>query len=318
MHVTNESERNPLVPPPPSKKYIFVKVLSCPMCGVSIEDSKITGLRLNCSQGLDPKRGEGIAVSVRRCNHCNLIYSSPLPIPYSLQDHYGIPPADYWGREVFYIDENYFALQIQKAKELLNFKAGMRALDIGAGLGKCMIAVSVAGFDVDGFEPSVTFREKAIEIMGISPEKLKLGMIEDVEYPRESFDFITFGAVLEHLYDPGNAISKAISWLKRDGVIHIEVPSSDWLISKLVNIYYKMVGVNYVTNISPMHEPFHLYEFTLRSFIENGKINNYQVVSYEYTVCSLIHIPGFLHPIFRWYMAKTNSGMQLTVYLKRS
>ena len=201
---------------------------------------------------------------------------------------------------------------------MINFKSRMRALDIGAGIGKCMIALSSSGFDVEGFEPSVTFLEKAIEVMGISPHKLKLGMIEDVEYPSERFDFITFGAVLEHLYDPSNAIYKAISWLKRDGVIQIEVPSSNWLISKLVNIYYKIIGVNYVTNISPMHEPFHLYEFTLQSFIENGKINNYQVVSYEYTVCSLIHTPIFLHSIFRWYMSKTNTGMQLTVWLKKS
>ena len=28
-----------------------------------------------------------------------------------------------------------------------------------------------------------------------------------------------------------------------------------------------------------MHEPFHLYEFSLKSFVENGKINNYKVVN---------------------------------------
>ncbi|MBV5304814.1 MAG: class I SAM-dependent methyltransferase [Chlorobium sp.] len=209
-------------------------------------------------------------------------------------------------------------MQIKKAKELINFNAGMKALDIGAGLGKCMIALSKAGFDVEGFEPSATFREKAITKMGISPDKIKLGMIEDIEYPKDSFDFITFGAVLEHLYNPDIAISLALSWLKRDGIIQIEVPSSNWLISKLVNIYYKMLGVNYVTNISPMHEPFHIYEFALQSFIENGKNNAYKVVSYDYAVCSVIHIPRCLHPIFRWYMQKTSTGMQLTVYIKKT
>lgn len=235
-----------------------------------------------------------------------------------MQDHYGIPPDDYWVESYFRNDSNYFAEELRKAKELINFHVGMRALDIGAGLGKCMIALSSAGFDVEGFEPSVTFREKAIERMGISPDKLKLGMIEEVDFPSEYFDFITFGAVLEHLYDPSKAISKALKWIKKDGVIQIEVPSSDWLISKLVNFFYKITGTNYVTNISPMHEPYHLYEFTLQSFLENGKVNNYQVISYEYAVCSLVHIPRFLHPLFRWYMHKTNTGMQLTVWLKRS
>ena len=32
-----------------------------------------------------------------------------------------------------------------------------------------------------------------------------------------------------------------------------------------------MRGTNYVTNISPMHSPFHLYEFGLKSFEELGK-----------------------------------------------
>jgi len=54
-----------------------------------------------------------------------------------------------------------------------------------------------------------------------------------------------------------------MSWLKTDGIMHIEVPSSDWLIARLLNFYYKIRGLDYVTNISPMHEPFHLYEFAL-------------------------------------------------------
>jgi 2-polyprenyl-3-methyl-5-hydroxy-6-metoxy-1,4-benzoquinol methylase len=50
--------------------------------------------------------------------------------------------------------------------------------------------------------------------MKIPPEKLQLGMIENIEYPKDNFDFITFGAVLEHLYDPSAAIKKAMNWLK--------------------------------------------------------------------------------------------------------
>ena len=299
------------------KTYKFVQVYFCPMCEAPKEKSSLIGLRLNSSQGSCPKLKEGIAISVRRCISCNLIFSSPLPIPSSLQDHYGIPPSDYW-KDALGVEKDYFFSQIKKAKELIRFNSGMYALDIGAGVGKGMIALTSAGFDVYGFEPSIPFREKAIQVSGIDPKKLKLAMIETVEYPNEYFDFITFGAVLEHLYDPSTAIKKAVSWLKRDGVIHIEVPSSNWLISRLVNIYYKLIGVNYVTNISPMHSPFHLYEFTLQSFVLNGKISNYEVISYSYSVCALIHVPRFLHPLFRWYMAKTNTGMQLTVWLKRT
>jgi 2-polyprenyl-3-methyl-5-hydroxy-6-metoxy-1,4-benzoquinol methylase len=300
------------------KRYCFVKVYACNMCGTLTEENAVIGIRLNCSQGFRPTLKSGIAVSVIRCRCCNLIYSSPLPIPFNVQDHYGVPPDEYWTEQYFVNDSNYFAEQISKAKKLINFKAGMKALDIGAGLGKGMVALAKAGFDAEGFEPSATFYEKAIERMGVSSEKLKLGMIEEIDFTSESFDFITFGAVLEHLYDPNDAISKAVKWIKPNGVIHIEVPSADWLISKIVNIFYKITRANFVTNISPMHEPYHLYEYTLQSFIENGKLNNYEVASFDYSVCTPVHIPKIFHRIFIWYMNKTNTGMQLTVYLRRS
>lgn len=204
-----------------------------------------------------------------------------------------------------------------KSIKLRNYRSGMTALDLGAGIGKSMVALSTAGFEVEGFEPSEIFREKAIERMGVNAKKLKLGVIEDIDYPSENFDFITFGAVLEHLYDPNQAILKALSWLKKDGVIHIEVPSSDWLLAAIINKIYRLMGSNYVTNLSPMHEPFHLYEFILDSFEKNAELNDYIVAYHEYYVCRLYHIPKLFHPILKWYMAKTDKGMQLAIWLKR-
>ena len=60
--------------------------------------------------------------------------------------------------------------------------------------------------------------------MGINSERLNLGMAEEVEYPNDFFDFITFGAVLEHLYNPAESIERALQWLKPGGVMQIEVP----------------------------------------------------------------------------------------------
>lgn len=298
-------------------RYRFDDVPLCNMCGRKSTDNKVLGLRLNCSQGLSPNSKTGVAVTVVRCKGCGLIYSSPLPVPFNIQDHYGIPAEDYWVPEYFIVNHAYFKNEIDKAKELLGFRHGMRALDIGAGIGKCMVALASAGFDVEGIEPSEKFREKAIEIMGIDQNKLKLGMIEQLDYPLGSFDFITFGAVLEHLYDPDKAINKALPWLKKDGVLQIEVPSSDWLIAKLVNKFYRLVGSNYVTNLSPMHEPYHLYEFTIDSFFKNAERNRYEIAYYEYRVCSLFHIPKLFHSVVKWYMDRTNKGMQLTVWLRK-
>jgi len=287
------------------------------MCGSAVNRHKILGQRLNQSQGYNPKSKIGISTTVMKCRDCGLIFSNPQPVPFDIQDHYGVPPEEYWRPEYFEIDNKYFGHQIETTKKLSSFKNGMTALDIGAGLGKCMISLQNAGYDPYGFEPSIPFYQKAIEKMKIPSGKLQLGMIENIEYPKDSFDFITFGAVLEHLYDPSAAIKKAMNWLKPGGLVHIEVPSSKYLIPRIFNFYFRLRGTNYVNNISPMHRPFHLFEFDIDSFKINGANNSYEIAYHEYYVCNIYFIPGLFHPFFKWYMSKTNTGMQLAVWLRK-
>jgi len=284
------------------------------MCGS--EQRKVLGKRLNRSQGRKPNQKSGITTSIIKCKKCNLIYSNPLPIPADIQDHYGIPPETYWNEEYFTINKNYFSGEINTLRSILPFEQQQRALDIGAGLGKCMIALQNQGYDVYGLEPSIPFYERAKTKMGISEERLKLSSVEDADYPDNYFDFITFGAVLEHLYNPDDSINKALRWLKPDGIIHIEVPSSDWLIGKILNLYYKLRGMDYVTNLSPMHSPFHLYEFGLNSFKYHGVQNGYTIAKYEYFPCDTF-MPKILHKPFTWYMKRTNTGMQLSIWLRK-
>lgn len=299
------------------KKYFFEEVICCEMCGDSTQSHKILGQRLNQSQGLSPKSKEGIGVSVKKCKRCGLIYSSPQPIPFDIQDHYGIPPDDYWVPSYFTLSDNYFSKEIAKAKQLLQFKNGMTALDVGAGVGKCMLSMQKAGFEAYGMEPSKPFHQRAIEKMGVNPSRLQLGPIEDVSYPDAFFDFITYGAVFEHLYHPAQCLEKTFQWLKPGGIIHLEVPNSTWLMQKVINFYYKLRGTNYVTHLSPMHPPFHLYEFHLKSLRMLGERLGFVIEEYEYHVCRIYHFPRLLHPLLNKIMKATNTGMQLTVYLRK-
>lgn len=301
-----------------TKRYYFHDIQQCEMCGQSSANHKIMGIRLNQSQGMSPKKKTGITVGVKKCKNCGLIYSDPQPVPFDIQDHYGIAPEDYsWGDDYVTYDPVYYQRQIENAKKLLPFSDGMKALDVGAGLGKAMKSMENAGFAVYGIEPSNTFHKKAMEWMGYTEEQLKLGMVEDVNFADSSFDFITFGAVFEHVYKPSEVLSKAAQWLKPNGIIHIEVPSTRWLIPKIVNLYYRLRGTNYVTNLSPMHAPFHLHEYSVKSFEEICKKYDLELAHYYVDVCSIYFVPGFLKPLFRKYMEWTNKGMQLTVYLRK-
>ncbi len=297
--------------------YTFVPIDACEMCGSAPRQHRLMGLRLNTSQGRSPKRASGIAVSVKRCSGCGLVFADPRPVPADISDHYGAPAEDYWPPGYFEYDPSYFSREIGEVKRLLDFEPGMRALDIGAGLGKCMRSLANAGFDAYGIEPSEPFHRKAISEMGADSTRLELATLEAANFPKESFDFITFGAVLEHLQEPSKAIDRALEWLKPGGIIQIEVPSSDHLVSKIINAYFALRGTNYVTNISPMHAPFHLYEFTLRSFEKNGARLGYAIAHHRYDVCEIMNLPRIAHPLLRWWMARTDTGMQLTVYLRK-
>jgi len=72
-----------------------------------------------------------------------------------------------------------------------------------------------------------------------------------------------------------------------------------------------------VTNISPMHSPFHYFEFGLRPFELHGQRAGYEVARHDYGVGEVLHFPKIMHAPLRWYMARTDTGMQLTVYLRK-
>lgn len=296
--------------------YTFRYVEKCNMCGSESSTHKILGRRLSRSQGKNPRNKIGVSTTVVRCSNCGLVYANPLPIPASVQDHYGVLPELYWNEEYFSENEDYFKDEIQTLKSLTAFKDGDKALDIGAGLGKGIKALSRAGFDAYGIEPSRQFYDAAIERNRISPGKLTLNSIETARFPKEHFDFITFGAVLEHLYDPSESIRCALGWLKREGIMHVEVPSSDWLVNRLLNAFYRIQGLDYVANISPMHEPFHLYEFSLASFQEHAGQNGYEIIRHDHYVCKTF-LPRILDLAAVPYMRMTGTGMQLCVWLKK-
>lgn len=301
------------------KNYTFSEIESCNMCGDASVGARVLGMRLNKETGMRPRSKRGVGVTILRCGKCGLHYSNPQPKPPSLADHYGIPPEEYWKNQDLSHDPSYFRYQIERAKVLLaDQKEPIRAMDIGVGVGKAVTSMREAGFDVWGIEPSEPFHFHALKTTGMNPDRLTCVGVDEAEFAEGSFDFVTFGAVLEHVYDPASAIERTVQWLRPGGVWHAEIPSSDHLMAKLINTYFRLRGTNYVTNLSPMHSPFHIYEFTLNSFKEHAaKCGQYSIADYRYEVCSIHHVPRSLHFIFRQWMEKTQTGMQLHVWLRR-
>ena len=297
--------------------YEWRRFTRCNMCGASVARARRLGRRLSQRQGLRPAPIAGAPVAtIQRCAECGLVFANPMPVPVELDNHYGIPPAEYWRDADLASAKGYFADQIVQFRRLYPRRERLTALDIGAGVGKAMISLEAAGFAAFGIEPSANFYNYAISRTGVAPERLSLGRVEDAEFAAGRFDFVTFGAVLEQLADPAAAILSALAWTRAGGLIHIEVPSSDWLMARLVDLGYRIQGLDFTCHLSPLHIPFHLFEFTPASFERHGARAGYEVTLCRRHVAQT-YAPGWADAGLSRLMELTNTGMQLEVWLRK-
>jgi ubiquinone/menaquinone biosynthesis C-methylase UbiE len=274
------------------RTYQLRDVDCCEICLASINTSRILGLRLDRSQGLNPRNKTGAAVTIHRCTMCDFVYSNPEPRPASLNDHYNIPVESYWNADQLSTSSDIIGRHYPKTKQLLDFTPGMKALDIGAGVGRGFLALKQAGFDTWAIEPSPSFRAKALEVTGATEDRIGLSSVEEASFPESTFDFVSFGSVFEHLYNPDKALERSMKWVRPGGIWYAEVPSADHLIAKLINAYFRLIGVSFVTNLSPMSSPFHIHEFTKKTFEKyQQRSGTLELCAYEYEVCSIRHFP---------------------------
>ena len=291
------------------------------MCGFPDSRNAVLGQRLNCRQGFSRAGLTGISVTIKRCKNCRLIYPNPLPIPSSISDHYQVPPENYWVNNYFSWDSSYFNRQIKDYCQLTGAEVAhaktVKALDIGCGIGKALRVLTHANFDAWGIEPSSTFCAKAREFTGLDDTRIINSSVEDAVLPEAEFDFVTFGAVFEHLYHPRECLEKALAWCKPGGIVHIEVPSSRWLIESMYQSYLKVTGSSLSAYLSPMHWPYHLYSFSQKSFEANQEAMGFRLLKSRIDPCTVYYFPVFMKPLISRLMQATGTGMQLTVYLQK-
>jgi len=100
-------------------------------------------------------------------------------------------------------------------------KSGIRSLDIGAGGGEWVYLMKRFGNDAYGIEPNQGYGSFARDNYDV---EVFLGMYQEAEFERESFDLVTLFQVLEHLADPVEDIRSMSEFLKAGELFVIEVP----------------------------------------------------------------------------------------------
>jgi SAM-dependent methyltransferase len=98
---------------------------------------------------------------------------------------------------------------------------GARLLDVGFGDGKFLARAASAGYRVSGCDIDSDVIDAALK-RGFD---VRAGGIESFKNMPESFDVITLGHSIEHVYDPLATLRQAHALLKPGGMIWIETPN---------------------------------------------------------------------------------------------
>ncbi len=104
-------------------------------------------------------------------------------------------------------------------------QSAMMILDVGCGKGRlgASLKTGLPGRKVFGIEyvPSVAEEAKALL------DEVLIGDLQTmtIPFPKETFDCMVFGDILEHLLDPEAVLRKLKLHLKRDGVIVCSIPN---------------------------------------------------------------------------------------------
>jgi len=98
-------------------------------------------------------------------------------------------------------------------------------IDIGCGHGAMLHMLQEQGFrHLTGLEPSEKNCRSITERWGIRAIQGQLGGTDSSFDPHEKFDIVLMEGVLEHLIDVQGNVREALSYLKKDGALYLNVP----------------------------------------------------------------------------------------------
>lgn len=173
------------------------------------------------------------------CMGCGLIHSYPIPTKEELDAYYSKQyRSDYKGA---YTPQRKHILRysrgsMHRIKQLLRFATkGQKLLDVGSGSGEFVYVASLSGFDVHGLEPHEGYSEYTRKTFGIH---VITAPLEKADIMPESYDIITLNHVLEHLHYPLTSLSYLNRWLKKGGLLEVEVPNIETTQHSPVNRFH--------------------------------------------------------------------------------
>lgn len=236
------------------------KILSCHnSCSVRTKITKIQSKSAcECCGGLQhiriaSKRG----FDIFRCYDCCLIFVSPQPSSGQLARIY-TKSSGYFTtacRDLSNTSQS-AAISLHELIIANGLKAGS-FLDVGCSTGKVIYHLQQLGWQAAGMD----INADAVAVALKNNLDVTLGELEQCPYPRESFDVIHMGDVIEHVRSPRRTLLTAHSLLREGGLIVIKTPNADCGFAVSSLLLAKVLRFPW-----PHSEaPYHLFEFTLKT-----------------------------------------------------
>jgi SAM-dependent methyltransferase len=165
-------------------------------------------------------------VRLDRCRNCGMGQVRPLPSAAAVAAIYRDPQyaAAYAAAGQSYVLDPEHARsairqRLSKLERLLGSPGSL--LDVGAARGVFLAAAREAGWRVSGLETDPSALEEAAARYGL---RLQPQSLEGSDFAKGSFDCVHLSHVLEHLRSPSEALTRIRPWLRRGGILALEVP----------------------------------------------------------------------------------------------
>lgn len=217
-----------------------------------------------------------------KCLECSMVYANPVFTNEALVDYYQNNHAVQ--SEVVETDTDNFYVNLYNLglDSIEKNTTNKNILDIGCSSGVFLDTAKKREWNTNGIELNKT----EFELAQKKGHKAYNDLLQDISF-EEKFDAISMWDVFEHIRDGEDYLNQMRNLLKDDGVIFLQIPSSDSLAAKILqekcNMFDGLEHVNLygVATIKLLAKKSGLKVLNLSTVIsEIGVINNY--LSYEH------------------------------------